>query len=286
MPAPAKQWMGLGFGIVSAILVVLAGCKKAGEETKKDDAPGQVEVKKDNLGKPIQGQTTALTKDLKLVPFKDAVLLDPPSEFELQPPDKTYNGKNAVKIFETISGGLWDQITFTNNEGKRIKYQAIIKTDLGDIHADLFGEQAPNHVRNFVCLAKTGYYDGMGFYYSLHRKVEDGTVAYIEAGCPRGTGEPGSGSIGYWLNREITEKLTHEEGTLSAALGQDPDSAACRFLITAAPNPYMDGKFSIFGRVTKGMDVVRTINKRAVTEFDRLEQPVVIRSVTIHTILE
>ena len=112
------------------------------------------------------------------------------------------------------------------------------------------------------------------------------SVAVLCESRPRGTGEPGSGSIGYWLKPEISEKLTHEEGVLGACLGEDPDSAACRFYITAAPNPYMDGKFTIFGRVTKGMDIVRIINKRAVTEFDRLEKPVGIRNVTIHTVVE
>lgn len=271
-------------GVLSAILTILAGCKKEEEPVKKPDAV--VEVKKDNQGKPIEARPTSLTKAPALLSFKEAVLLDPPSDFELQPPDKTYNGKNAIKIYETIANGLWDQITFTNSEGKRIRYRGVLATDLGEIHVDLLGDHAPNHVRSFVCLAKTGYYDGMGFYYSLHRKVEDGTVAYIEAGCPRGTGDPGSGSIGYWLKPEISEKLIHEEGVLGACLGEDPDSASTRFYITAAPNPYMDGKFTIFGRVTKGMDIVRTINKRAVTEFDRLEQPVGIRSVTIQTVVD
>lgn len=271
-------------GVLSAILVISEGCKKEEEPAKKPDAV--VEVKKDNQGKTIEARPTSLTKAPALLSFKEGVLLDPPSDFELQPPDKTYNGKNAIKIYETIANGLWDQITFTNNEGKRIRYRGVLATDLGEIHFDLLGDHAPNHVRSFVCLAKTGYYDGMGFYYSLHRKVEDGTVAYIEAGCPRGTGDPGSGSIGYWLKPEISEKLIHEEGVIGACLGEDPDSASTRFYITAAPNPYMDGKFTIFGRVTKGMDIVRTINKRAVTEFDRLEQPVGIRSVTIQTVVD
>lgn len=289
MPATTKRWFGWRFSVISASLIVLAGCTKNGDEASKKDGGKQnarVEIKKDNFGKTVQGQTTALTKAAKLPFFKDAVILAPAPEGESQPPEMTYTGKNAVKIFETIATDLWDQVTFTNNEGKPVKYQAILTTDLGAIHLELFGAHAPNHVRSFVCLAKTGYYDGMGFYYSLNRKVEDSTVAYIEAGCPRGTGAIGSGSIGYWLKREISAKLTHEEGMLGACLHKDPDSAACRFYITAAPNPYMDGNFTIFGKVTKGMDIVRTINKRAVTEFDRLEQSVVIRSVAIQTVVD
>jgi len=281
-----KRWIGCGFGVASVALIVLAGCKKEDDGADKKAPISKVEIKKDNLGKPIEGKTTALIKGPKLPSFKESVILSPAPEGELQPPEMTYTGKNAIKIFESIAKEVWDQVNFTDNAGKRIKYQAILKTELGDIQVDLLGDHAPNHVRSFVALARAGYYDGMGFYYSLHRKVDDGTVAYIEAGCPRGTGESGSGSIGYWLNREISEKLTHEEGTLSAALGQASDSASCRFLITAAPNPNMDGQFTIFGRVSKGLDIVRTINKRPVTEFDRLATPVVIRNVTILTVAD
>jgi len=287
MPVNGNRWFGFGCGVASIVLLTLAGCKSGSDDAKKKEEPkAQVEVKKDNLGKTIPAQPASLVKPGKMLNFKDAVILDLAPEGELQPPEKTYTGKNAVKIYETIASGLWDQTTFTNNDGKPIRYRGVITTDLGEIHIELLGEHAPNHVRNFVCLAKTGYYDGMGFYYSINRRVEDGTVAYIETGCPRGTGETGSGSIGYWLRPEITEKLTHTEGVLGACLGEDIESAACRFYITAEPNPYMDGKFTIFGRVTKGMDVVRAINKRPVGEFDRPTQPVVIRTVTIQAIPE
>jgi peptidyl-prolyl cis-trans isomerase B (cyclophilin B) len=287
MSACVKRWFGCGMSVVAAVLVGLAGCKKDGDEASKKDAPAvQVEAKKDNNGKTIQGQTVGLEKAPKLLPFKEAVVLDPPPEGELQPPDATYTGKNAVKIFETIANDLWDKVNFRDNDGRRIRYQAIVATDLGDIHVDLHGNLAPNHVRSFVCLAKTGYYDGMAFYYSINRKIEDNTVAYIEAGCPRGTREIGSGSIGYWLRKESSEKLTHEEGVLGACLGEDPESAACRFYITAAPMPWMDGRFTVFGKVTQGLDIVRTINRREVQENDRLERPVLIRNVTIHPVLE
>jgi cyclophilin family peptidyl-prolyl cis-trans isomerase len=225
-----------------------------------------------------------LRKNPKLPTFKDAVILDPVPEGEQRPPNMTHTGKNAVKIFEMIANEMWDQTTFTNNDGKRIKYQATIATDLGDIAIDLFGDDVPNHVRSFVCLAKSGYYDGMAFYRSVNRQVEDSRVAYIETGCPRGTGELGSGSIGYWLKPEISERITHEVGVLGASLGEDPDSAACRFHILTVANPYMDGRFTIFGKVTSGLDIVRTINKKPVAEFDRLEQPVTIRSVTIRAV--
>ncbi len=269
-----------------AILIIFAGCNKT-EDAPKIDAPAVQPVPKtDNNGKPVQARATARIKAPMLLPFKDAVILgDNAPAGELPPPDLTSTGRNTVKLFEAIANDLWDKAAFTDNNGKRIRYQAVIATDLGDIHVDLYGDAAPNHVRSFVCLARAGYYDGMAFYYSIDRQVGDARVAYIETGCPRGTGEAGSGSIGYWLRPEVNRKLTHDEGVLGACLGDDPNSAACRFYLAAVAMPQMDlrGSFTIFGKVTQGLDIVRTINKREVQETDLLRQPVLIRSVTIQT---
>jgi cyclophilin family peptidyl-prolyl cis-trans isomerase len=277
--------MGCWFMAFSACLIALAGCGKSGDDAKKADLPQPV-VKVDNLGKPIQAQPVARIKGPPVIPFRDAVILDSPPEDEQRPPDLTANGKNVGKIFETIADDLWNKVTFANEDGKPIRYQAVLATELGAIHVDLLSDVAPVHVRSFVCLAKAGYYDGMAFYYSIKRTVADTAVAYIESGCPRGTGEYGSGSIGYWLRPEISPKLKHEEGVVGACLHRDPNSAACRFYITAATMPQMDGEFTIFGKVTQGMDIVRTINNRAVQENDLLQQPVVIRNVTIRTLMD
>jgi peptidyl-prolyl cis-trans isomerase B (cyclophilin B) len=277
-----KRWVGCVVSVGAAILLGLAGCTK--EAAPKPEV--QVEAPKDNDGKPIPAVTVSRTKVPLLLPFKDAVILGAtPPEGE-KPADVTHTGKNAVKIFESIANELWDKANFADDQGRRVRYQAVVATELGDIHIDLHGRLAPNHVRSFVCLAKAGYYDGMAFYYSINRKLQDNTVAYIESGCPRGTGQRGSGSIGYWLRKELSEKLTHDEGVVGACLGEDPDSAACRFYITAAPMPWMDPTFTIFGKVTQGMDIVHRINKKEVDEFDHLQKPVLIRSVTIRTVLD
>src|ERR1019366_7339470 len=274
---------------ISATLLALAGCNKGGDQASQKGSQQpvvQTEPKTDNLGKAIQAPTVARLKEPRFLSFKEAVTLDPPPEDEQRPPDLTCTGKDVAKIYEHIADDLWDKVTFTDNVGRRIKYQAVLATELGDIHLDLAGNAAPNHVRSFVCLAKAGYYDGMAFYYSIRRTVEDSTIAYIETGCPRGTGEYGSGSIGYWLPPEFSDKLKHEEGVIGACLHRDPNSAACRFYITAAAMPQMDGSFTLFGKVTKGMAIVRTINTRGVQENDRPARPVAIRSVTIHTALD
>ncbi|MBI2805500.1 MAG: peptidylprolyl isomerase [Planctomycetes bacterium] len=287
MHARTIRWIGWGFCVLT---VTLAGCTKEADRANKTDTPrpdGQIEAKQDNQGKKIPAQTVGFNKGLKLLSFQQAVILaNEVPRNELQPPDRTSTDKNAVKIFESIANDLWDKVTFKSAAGKGIKYQATISTELGEIRLDLYGDSAPNHVRSFVCLAKLGYYDGMSFYRTPKRKSEDNDIAYIETGCPRGTGEFGSGSIGYWLRPEIDSKLTHGDGVLGACLGEDPNSAACRFYLTAAAMPQMDGYFTIFGKVTHGLDVVHTINRREVQELDRPKQPVGIKTVTIRTMAE
>src|SRR5262249_12321190 len=105
----------------------------------------------------------------------------------------------------------------------------------------------------------------------------------IEAGCPLGTGEPGLGSIGYWMKPEVSDKVRHVPGTVGAWHGEEVESAACKFYITLSDAAPLDGSWTIFGRVTQGLDVARTIRMRPVREDepDRPQQPVVIRSVTV-----
>jgi peptidyl-prolyl cis-trans isomerase B (cyclophilin B) len=228
------------------------------------------------------------------LPFKDAVLFEPP-EGEQRPPDKTVAGKNVGALFETIAGqdgapGLWDRIAITIREGKRPRYTALLKTDLGTITIELYADSAPNHVRNFVALAQAGYYNGLPFHRSLNKQAPGQPLAYLEGGCPLGTGEFGFGSIGYWLKPEISPALTHEEGTIGAVRGEAMDSAACKFYIALAKAPGMDGGYTIFGKITKGLDIAHTINNRPNVEdgdlSDRPKEPVFIREVTIHASVE
>jgi cyclophilin family peptidyl-prolyl cis-trans isomerase len=219
---------------------------------------------------------------------------DPPGECN-RPPDLTVTGKPVYKLYTEVVR-LWDTIRFVSPAGKRLAYSATVETDLGDIEIALKPQTAPNHVRNFVALARAGYYDGLRFDRIYHEESDDQPgmrLDQIEAGCPLGTGEPGNGSIGYWLNPEFPEPgagVTHEEGTVGACRGSEPDTAACRFYITLCKAPYLDGNYTVFGQVTKGLDVARKIYQQPVIvdEQDRddrrrPEKPVLIRKVTIHT---
>jgi cyclophilin family peptidyl-prolyl cis-trans isomerase len=218
---------------------------------------------------------------------------DPPPNVQV-PPDRTISGKAVGKLYLNVVK-IWDSIRFTDPQGRKIDYTATVETDLGSIEIALRPDVAPNHVRSFIALAKVGYFDGLYFDRIRSEKAEDDSAKVldtIEAGCPLGTGEPGYGSIGYWLYPEIAKpeaKITHDEGAVGACHGPELDSAACRFYITLTPAPILDGNYTLFGKVSKGLDVARAIWKQPHIEEDgdadgshRPVKPVAIRRVVIH----
>jgi cyclophilin family peptidyl-prolyl cis-trans isomerase len=277
----------MGAGAVA--LVAFSGCNRE----SKAPAPAKpvTQIKSDAVAPP--GKTVVAQPVSRLRPksFKQAVLLDPP-EGQQRPPDLTFAGKNLARIFEAVAGkgnagGLWDQVEFTDAQGRRLKYTAILKTDLGEIHIGLFPAAAPSHVTSFIALARAGYFDGLPFHISQRSKAGEKPLGYLEAGCPKGTGEQGYGSVGYWLEPEINNELVHEAGTVGAwHLADESDSDAARFYISLHPAPWMDGSYTIFGQVTRGLDVADAINRRPVLDeepFDRPRVPVLIRQVVIES---
>lgn len=277
------RWLGISFALGAGLLLNLTGCDKQEDKGAK---PNAHVAPKDNNSKAIEAKPVARAKALELPTFDKSVIIDPAPQGEMRPPDLSINGKKVAKIFEAVANDLWDKANFRDSDGRRVKYQALLATELGDIQIDLYGDIAPNHVRSFVALIRAGYYDGMKFYYTFNHEVEGVPVGYIESGCPKGTGEDGYGSVGYWLRPEFSDKVTHEPGTIGACLRETDDTAACRFYITTVALPKMDGRFTAFGKVTRGLDVVRTINTRPADEMDRPQQPVTIKSVIIRTIPE
>ena len=222
--------------------------------------------------------------------FLEATRKDAPAD--QRPADRTMTGKSVGKLYGEVVE-LWEKIRFIKPNGTRIRYSATIETDLGPIEIDLDADRAPNHVRNFVALTRAGYYDGLVFdrIHFEEPDSEDGNhYEEIEAGCPLGTGEPDRNSIGYWLQPEITPGAVHEEGVVGACRGNEKDTAACKFYITLCKAPYLDGEYSAFGKVTRGLDTARKIFLQPVVLEDDVEgsrrplKPVVMRKVTIHTL--
>ncbi len=144
-------------------------------------------------------------------------------------------------------------------------YQAIIQTSQGDIVVSLDAKAAPEHVNNFVYLSQDGFYNGLAFH-----RVEPGFV--IQGGDPSGNG---SGGPGYTIPGEFG--LKHIEGALAMARRSDAvnpkrESSGSQFYITLDETPFLDGQYSVFGKVEQGMEVVRsikvgdTINKIVIME--------------------
>jgi cyclophilin family peptidyl-prolyl cis-trans isomerase len=131
-------------------------------------------------------------------------------------------------------------------------YAARFKTERGEFTCELFAADAPLTVENFINLARSGYYDGTTFH-----RVIPGFMA--QGGDPTGTG---SGGPGYTFGDEFSAKRRHDgPGVLSMA-NAGPRTNGSQFFITFAATPHLDGKHSVFGRVTSGMEVVRQIRER------------------------
>jgi len=174
---------------------------------------------------------------------------------------------------------LTNQFLFSQNkEGKKNTKSkqtvAIIQTNMGTIELELFADKTPKTVENFVGLAKKGYYNGVIF----HRVIDK---FMIQGGDPTGTGRGGESFWGGRFEDEIVPELKHDsEGILSMA-NAGPNTNGSQFFITLVPTPWLDGKHTVFGKVIKGMEVVRAIGKVQTNQQDRPLKDVVMEKVTI-----
>jgi peptidyl-prolyl cis-trans isomerase B (cyclophilin B) len=133
----------------------------------------------------------------------------------------------------------------------RRTYTATIKTNRGDVELELFAAEAPKTVNNFVFLARDGFYDGLTFH-----RVIPGFVA--QGGCPHGTG---MGGPGYEFEDETRgNPHKHEAGSLSMA-NAGPNTNGSQFFICYGPQPHLDGRHTVFGKVMEGMDVVLSLEQ-------------------------
>ena len=128
------------------------------------------------------------------------------------------------------------------------KATVVIETEKGKIKFKFYPKDAPNTVARMVQLIQTGFYNGLTF----HRVVEKFVV---QGGDPKGDGTGGSGQK---LKAEFNERR-HVEGTVAMARAMDPDSADAQFYISLGTHPHLDRKYTVFGQVSEGMDVVKKI---------------------------
>lgn len=158
-----------------------------------------------------------------------------------------------------MSEQQWDSPPEMNIDTDRA-YQVSIETDRGRIELELYPQHAPVTVNNFLFLARENFYDGTTF----HRVISD---FMIQGGDPTGTGR---GGPGYRFQDEFDNNpLRHERGVISMA-NAGPGTNGSQFFITHGPQPHLDGRHTVFGRVTSGQDVV-----------DSVEQGDTVQSITI-----
>ncbi len=132
---------------------------------------------------------------------------------------------------------------------------ATFNTSRGPIQVELYPDKAPLTVANFVNLAKHGFYDGLSF----HRVIPD---FMIQGGCPEGSGR---GGPGYRFEDETSNGVAHDRGVLSMA-NAGPNTNGSQFFITHVATPWLDGKHTVFGKVTAGLDVVDAVKQGDVIE--------------------
>ncbi len=166
-----------------------------------------------------------------------------------------------------VSGAEMKDKKFTKEEIKKMAdTKAIIETKFGNIELKFFPDVAPNHVNNFIELAKKGFYDGTTF----HRVIPG---FMIQGGDPNSKNpdksKHGMGGPGYTVKAEFNDK-PHKRGTLSMARSADPNSAGSQFFICVADAPFLNKQYTVFGEVVSGMDVVDKIVSQP---RDRMDNP-------------
>ena len=164
-----------------------------------------------------------------------------------------------------------------NKEGKNMSSPttvAVIKTNMGTIEIELFADQTPKTVENFVGLSEKGYYNGVVF----HRVIEN---FMIQGGDPTGTGRGGASLWGGKFADEIVASLKHDSPGILSMANAGPNTNGSQFFITLVATPWLDGKHTVFGKVINGMDVVYDIGKVKTGAGDKPANDVVMERVTI-----
>ena len=167
--------------------------------------------------------------------------------------------------------GLGVLVMAAQAHGQTGNPRATIETTKGTIVIELYRDQAPKTVENFVTLAKKGFYNGIIF----HRVIPG---FMVQTGDPTGTGR---GGPGYQFADEFSSALHHDGPGMLSMANAGPNTNGSQFFITLAPTPWLDGKHAIFGRVVEGQKVVDAIGAAARDSSDKPLEPMAMTTVTI-----
>ncbi len=149
---------------------------------------------------------------------------------------------------------------YLNAPVEQLAKTVTLKTTLGELKLQMDPALAPNHVRNFLKLVSTGWYDGTVF----HRVVKD---FVIQGGMAQGRASGSTHIADRWVHTvkgEFSKEQKHERGVVSMARSDDPDSASTSFFLVLGNAPHLDGQYTIFARITAGLDVLAAFEKEEV----------------------
>jgi cyclophilin family peptidyl-prolyl cis-trans isomerase len=168
----------------------------------------------------------------------------------------------------------------TTEEGSMSDYTdkvAEVHTSAGEIDIRFFPDVAPNHVKNFIDLAKKGFYNGTKFHRVIPGFMVQGGDPNTSSGAPSTWGTGGSGkNVAAEFNA-----ISHKRGIVSMARAQDPNSASSQFFIVVKDSPFLDKQYTVFGQVIKGMDVADKIVSAPKDANDRPNNPTSIEKIVI-----
>jgi len=151
-----------------------------------------------------------------------------------------------------------------------------IKTNVGDLKAELFCQQAPKVCKNFLALAAAGYYNNTKF----HRNIKGFA---IQGGDPTGTGKGGESIYGKYFEDEFVASLKHDRrGILSMANQGIPNSNGSQFFVTYSRQPHLNGTYSVFGRLIDGLDTLDKLEKEPVNPKNKPTRDIVLYEIVIH----
>jgi peptidyl-prolyl cis-trans isomerase-like 1 len=160
------------------------------------------------------------------------------------------------------------------NVSKDEKLVATVNTNVGSFEIELYANEVPKTVENFVGLATDGKYNGVIF----HRVIAD---FMIQGGDPTGTGRGGESYWGGKFSDEFHDSLRHTKPGLLSMANAGPNTNGSQFFITLVPTPWLDGKHAIFGEVVSGMDVIEAIGTTQTGMMDKPVKDITMETVTV-----
>ena len=292
--------LGVGISLVAGLLGCGDGGEPAAPAPEAGNSPAEVKAEKpsqssDKPGGQTSTQISSAVPAEYRVPFTEAAITDDVPEGSQLPPPLTMGQRSTAKLRLGVEQ-VWASVHVADpTTGEPLPLKVNVSTAEGDFEITLDPKLAPNHVRNFLALAKVHYFDGLAFERTVRQTSEANSSEDAEPfemvtfGCPMGLAETGRGHLGYFMLPEFSEKAKHAEGTVGFWREESPASAGTRMYITLGPAPVLDGNFTVIGKVTKGLGVVQKIHRAPTmsddpasiaSEIPRL--PTLIRGTTVY----